>query len=404
MISESSHLPPAEYDDEGNIIFPTSNSDNLDNNFLWTVTEEDTSTINTIEMSQYRTSRHNHDEEIKPTHVMQSARQNIFLLTKNILQESTNQYKTCMKDCCNTSRKMIFGIPKIKSFLWSFLSQPVWVVNKEKKKMKEYSRFSLFLLDTVRFGGTFAILFLALFVSLNFKSYFEIGQSYFHPLKRLQESVGEGNVDNLLKDKLLKTPTLAVAGDTNGNLINYLPGVGPPENRIIIPRLKLNIPLVTPSYESLLNENWNKLEEDIQDALEVGVVHYPGTARPGQAGNFFVTGHSSYYPWAPGDYKNVFARLHDLEVGDEYWTYYGGDKHRYIVQSKKEVKPSNVDVLDQPVDKRISTLMTCTPVGTTLRRLIIQSQEVDPITGMPLGVGEHESRPQQKIRVEALPI
>jgi sortase A len=189
-----------------------------------------------------------------------------------------------------------------------------------------------------------------------------------------------------------------------GDLLSFLPDVGPPENRIIIPKLNLNVPLVTPSYQNLLSENWTGVEEDIQDALQHGIVHYPGTARPGQAGNFFVTGHSSYYPWAPGKYKNVFARLHEIDVGDEYWVYYGGDKHRYVVREKQEVKPSNVRVLDQPLDKRTATLMTCTPVGTTLRRLIVTAEEVDSITGMPLEVGEKGSHGGQKLNVEQLPI
>ncbi len=158
------------------------------------------------------------------------------------------------------------------------------------------------------------------------------------------------------------------------------------------------------NYEAVLQENWEMVEEDIQDALQYGVVHYPGTARPGQAGNFFVTGHSSYYPWASGKYKTVFARLHEMEVGDEYWVYYGGDKHRYIVTDKKEVKPSNVDVLDQPTNKRTATLMTCTPVGTTLRRLILNSQEVDPITGIALKPGQRGNELVVRPKLESLPI
>jgi len=134
------------------------------------------------------------------------------------------------------------------------------------------------------------------------------------------------------------------------------------------------------------------------------VVHYPGTANPGQAGNFFVTGHSSYYPWSPGNFKTVFARLHLLEVGDEYWVYFGGDRHRYTIKGKKEVRPSDVTVLDQPSNRRISTLMTCTPVGTTLRRLIITAQETDPVTGAAMKVGERATQQAPKYEMEALPI
>lgn len=289
--------------------------------------------------------------------------------------------------------------------MWEFLTQPVWVV-RPRKEPKRYSRITLFLVDTVRFGSTFAALFAALFVTLNYQSFWQIIEARLDPLQeiRAEATLGAGTTAQL-RDKLLKSPVLTTAGgQMEGSLLSFLPPVGPPENRLIIPKLNLNIPIVVPSYSALLREDWVQVEEDIQKALEGGVVHYPGTAKPGQAGNFFVTGHSSYYPWAPGNYKTVFARLHLLSEGDEYWVYYGGDKHRYIVRSAYEVKPSNVDVLDQPADRRISTLMTCTPVGTTLRRLIISAEEVDPETTEPLAVGQQPVREVPKYKVEMLPI
>jgi LPXTG-site transpeptidase (sortase) family protein len=97
--------------------------------------------------------------------------------------------------------------------------------------------------------------------------------------------------------------------------------------------------------------------------------------------------------------------LGELKIGDEYWVYFRGDKHRYIVQSKEEVKPSDVKVLDQPSDQRLSTLMTCTPVGTTLRRLVVVAQEVDSVTGLALHVGEHgTTTAAPAVQVESLPI
>jgi hypothetical protein len=48
--------------------------------------------------------------------------------------------------------------------------------------------------------------------------------------------------------------------------------------------------------------------------------------------------------------------------------------------------------------------MTCTPIGTTLRRLIISAQEVDPVTGKPLEVGEHANEEMPKVKMDMLPI
>ncbi len=321
-----------------------------------------------------------------------------------LLFESVDQCRSSFRD----GRSLLRGIKGVGTSALitfrEFLLQPVWVPVRGNK-VKEYGRGTLFVLDIARFGTTFACIFLLLFVSLNAGSFWQILASRLMPISIT------GDTDAALREKLKRVPGLSVAGAADGaeigNLLSFLPEVGPPENRIIIPKLNLNIPLVTPSYAALLKEDWTRVEKDIQEALEQGVVHYPGTARPGQAGNFFVTGHSSYYPWASGKFKTVFARLHQLDVGDEYWVYYGGDKHRYSVVEKKEVTPSNIAVLDQPTDARLSTLMTCTPVGTTLRRLVIISQEIDPLTGVALGVGERGERRENVVRVvplEALPI
>lgn len=413
MISWNSHQHEAEYDDDGNIILPSEIEPQRLFEGQWTVIEDDTAPLAKIEEKHERASRRDHVSTVPHQQVWQEedsqeitkqARNKLFSVAKNIFQEGADQYSWSISSCQKQCTSMVKAVIASRKPLWSFLAQPVWVVNKKSQKVKQYNRLTLFLLDTVRFGGTFATIFALLFVTLNYQSFWKITQSHLNPIRRVQLSMSRGSVDEDLKQKLLKSPSLSVAGSSSDDLLSFLPEVGPPDNRMIIPKLNLNVPLITPSYQSLLNEDWTKLEEDIQDALALGVVHYPGTARPGQAGNFFVTGHSSYYPWAPGEYKTVFARLHELEVGDEYWVYYGGDKHRYVVQDKKEVKPSNVNVLDQPVGKRISTLMTCTPVGTTLRRLIVTSLEVDPITGSPMEVGQHETRPDQQLNIEALPI
>lgn len=336
--------------------------------------------------------------------VLKGVRGSLLSTTKEFAEEGKSQYVYSF----NHAKDHLIGLRQSLrggvSGLWAFLAQPVWIARKNKPA-KEYSRGTLFLVDVVRFGGTFATIFVALFVSLNYQSFWQIVTPYLDPVERISSLNGSATeIDSALRDKLLRSPALATAGREEGNLLSYLPEVGPPENRVIIPKLNLNIPLVTPSYSSLLREDWVGVEDDIQEALERGVVHYPGTARPGQAGNFFVTGHSSYYPWAEGHYKTVFARLHELTVGDEYWVYYGGDKHRYIVTGKKEVKPSNVTVLDQPSNKRTATLMTCTPVGTTLRRLIVTAQEIDPVTGIALEVGQRETRENTGPLPGALPI
>lgn len=289
-------------------------------------------------------------------------------------------------------------------YAWSMANTPVTLPGRKPGK-RAPKKITLFVIDTVRFGGTFALIFGLLFVSINYQSFWQIARAQL----ALEEDYGTEQALSTLG----RTPPELPSGDggfgggaSGVNILKYLPSVGPMEDRIIIPKLGKNIPIVRPGMDALMREDWTKFEKDIQSALRGGVVHYPGSARPGQAGNFFVTGHSSYYPWDSGQYKDAFARLHELDAGDTYTVYYGGDRHTYRITKKYEVKPSDVSVLDQPSDKRIAMLMTCTPVGTTLRRLIVEAEEIDPATGSALLVGEKVAdKPVNPFaRVEMLPI
>jgi sortase A len=122
------------------------------------------------------------------------------------------------------------------------------------------------------------------------------------------------------------------------------------------------------------HQNWNQLEGNIQSGLQNGVVVHPVSHDPGSFGNFFLTGHSSYYAWDEGRFKDVFALLHEVKVGDIVEVYWEGKKYEYKIRESRVVAPTAVEVLDQPEDLKILTLMTCTPVGTNKNRLILTGE------------------------------
>lgn len=141
----------------------------------------------------------------------------------------------------------------------------------------------------------------------------------------------------------------------------------PSDNRLVIPRIGKNVPLIkVPNHRS-----WKQLEATIQDGLREGVVVHPVSHEPGSFGNFFLTGHSSYYAWDKGRFKDVFALLHEVNKGDIVEVYWEGKKYVYKMKEKKVVSPSAVEILKQPKDRKEITLMTCTPVGTNTNRLIL---------------------------------
>ncbi|MHB2022934.1 MAG: class E sortase [Mycobacteriales bacterium] len=108
----------------------------------------------------------------------------------------------------------------------------------------------------------------------------------------------------------------------------------------------------------------------VQD-LRKGPGHYPGTAMPGQVGNFVVSGHRTTYG-AP------FNRLNVLRNGDaiviETRTYW----YTYRVTGRQIVLPNDLSVIapvpDHPgarASKAMITLTTCNPEYSATQRLII---------------------------------
>lgn len=141
-----------------------------------------------------------------------------------------------------------------------------------------------------------------------------------------------------------------------------------PNNTLIIPKIGVSAPIMFAD---------SKQPADIDKLLQEGVVHYPDTAMPGERGNVFITGHSSYYWWSKGAYNDVFSILNKLVVGDVIYINYNYKRYTYTVNNIIVVTPDDLSVLNQG-DTNMLSLMTCTPVGTNYKRLIIQSQQTDP--------------------------
>lgn len=149
-----------------------------------------------------------------------------------------------------------------------------------------------------------------------------------------------------------------------------------PDNTLMIPKIGVQVPIVQAKSRD---------QSEIDKLLLGGVVHYFGTAEPGEKGNAFITGHSSYYWWSDGKFNTVFSILDKLVVGDMIYINYGGRRYTYKVFDEKVVSPSDTSVLSQDMNSldhgggvSILSLMTCTPVGTNYRRLIVRAFQTDP--------------------------
>jgi LPXTG-site transpeptidase (sortase) family protein len=143
------------------------------------------------------------------------------------------------------------------------------------------------------------------------------------------------------------------------------------QNEVIIPKINVEIPIDF----SLTTTD----ENTIENSLENGVVHYPSTVKPGQLGNAAFFGHSSNNIFNPGKYKFAFVLLHELEAGDTFYITYNGTLYTYKVFQKEIVNPDQTSVLNALPDKTATaTLITCDPPGTSLHRLVVWGEQVNP--------------------------
>jgi len=141
----------------------------------------------------------------------------------------------------------------------------------------------------------------------------------------------------------------------------------PAENKnaefsLSIPSLNISTPIIA-DVDGADKEAYFK-------ALEGGVAHYAGTAKPGEGSNIFIFGHSSFYSWAAGDYKEIFRNLEDIKIDDEIIVWWKNKKYSYKVTETNIVEPDDVSVLKPTAVEQI-TLMTCVPPGTAEKRLIV---------------------------------
>lgn len=134
-----------------------------------------------------------------------------------------------------------------------------------------------------------------------------------------------------------------------------------------IPSLNVAVPIM-----------WSSDPKNFEKDLQTGVVHYPGTAIPGQVGTTYIAGHSSNFVWAKGNYNKVFSKLGDLKDNASF-SVSVTDKngklvtYHYVVVSRHEYSPTDPAQI-QNTGKSLVALSTCWPLNSTAKRLVVYGQ------------------------------
>lgn len=192
-----------------------------------------------------------------------------------------------------------------------------------------------------------AVVVMLLFVFVQFNQLF---------IANVKAYVSPGNIEpqNILVDPELST------------------SVDPDLTNLIIPKINVDVPVdydATPAHKSQM------------DAMKRGAAYFgiPGAnSKPGQVGNTPISAHSSNDVFESGNYKFIFAQLEKLKKDDIIHANYKGTRYTYSVTKMEVVKPSEVTKLVYKTDKPVLTLITCTPLGTAEKRLLVTAEQINP--------------------------
>jgi len=135
------------------------------------------------------------------------------------------------------------------------------------------------------------------------------------------------------------------------------------DNSIVIPKLNLDVPLVVSDDATL---------DNLERALNAGVVHFPNSALPGEIGQIVILGHSAPIGWPKIKHDWVFSHLNELENGDEIVLNYNNRSFTYKVQNKIFLeKNQELPTSDLKDKQSVLYLITCWPPGENIRRLAV---------------------------------
>ena len=150
----------------------------------------------------------------------------------------------------------------------------------------------------------------------------------------------------------------------------------PPGNRLIIPDLNINAPLIDTEASGVIDFS----KENFDEELTKGVVKYPTTPVPGNKGNTLIFGHTSSEWWKKNEYGVIFRNIPKLKAGQKFYVIWNGKKTAYEMVERKVVRPKEVEnYYHEFSDKEESylTLMGCYPIWTADKRMMIVAKKIE---------------------------
>lgn len=232
-----------------------------------------------------------------------------------------------------------------------------------KKGKKTHAKKVARIASILIFLGGIAILLYVLFPVMSW-------QLYFAPVFAAQNITAPIPKTTIVSASSLQSLLTGAANNFWGvdytNATNWFPGYKMPKGTPRVSSYLLSIPSL-----KIVNATVSTMDND----LAVHLVHYSGTAIPPENGTAVIFGHSTLPQlFNEKDYKTIFANLYKLKIGEEVQITVAGIIYKYRIFATTVVDPTDESVFEQHADSAYLILVTCTPPGTTWKRLLIKAK------------------------------
>lgn len=167
-------------------------------------------------------------------------------------------------------------------------------------------------------------------------------------------------------NSLLSQASSLFSGVDYTNAQNWYPQIKLQKENVKIARYTLSIPEI-----GIKDAEVSTINSDLSKQL----VNYGGTSIPPEKGNSVIFGHSTLPQlYDPKNYKTVFANLYKLKQGDQIFINVAQVIYEYKIINITVVEANDTSVFEQNFSDSFLSLVTCTPPGTTWKRLIIKAK------------------------------
>lgn len=123
--------------------------------------------------------------------------------------------------------------------------------------------------------------------------------------------------------------------------------------------------------QNIKNSKVSAIDFDLSKHL---VQYFTTSKSPVEKGTSVIFGHSTLPQWFdPLNYMTIFANLHQIKNGDEIILTVDGVDYKYKVYSISVMNADDPNIFSQSFDNSYITVVTCTPPGTTWKRLVVRA-------------------------------